>query len=303
MDCPICEANSLPQEKTGDNVGVFCPRCGNFRMSCTAHALLRANWPQKDRRRAALSAHVRQSIEQGSEVVELNDFELFDRLADAHRHTSVSTKLRRVMERYEAETAEPGQYVELTLDSDYPLFDAASVDEVQYLIATLHDGALLEYRPHPAGYRITSTGWEFLQPVGGGVPNAAFVAMSYDDSLKPAFLEGIRPAIIAAGFDDVRLDYVEHSDNIHDRIMADIRRAQFVVADFTGHRAGVYFEAGFALGLGKPVIWTCRADYFEREKVHFDTRPYNYIVWRETEELRSRLATRIAAVIPSARRS
>ncbi len=35
---------------------------------------------------------------------------------------------------------------------------------------------------------------------------------------------------------------------------------RFMIADFTGHRGGVYFEAGFAHGLGIPVIWTCRED-------------------------------------------
>ena len=49
---------------------------------------------------------------------------------------------------------------------------------------------------------------------------------------------------------------MEHVENINDKMLADIRRAQFVVADFTHHPNGVYFEAGFALGLAKLVIWT-----------------------------------------------
>ena len=35
-----------------------------------------------------------------------------------------------------------------------------------------------------------------------------------------------------------------------DRIIAQIRASKFVVADFTRNRGGVYYEAGFALGLG-----------------------------------------------------
>ena len=67
------------------------------------------------------------------------------------------------------------------------------------------------------------------------------------------------------------------SKNINDKILADISRAQFVVADFTHHPNGVYFEAGFALGLGKLVIWRCRLDEFRPDRVHFDTQPYNHI--------------------------
>jgi hypothetical protein len=48
-----------------------------------------------------------------------------------------------------------------------------------------------------------------------------------------------------------------------------------MVADFTGHRGGVYFEAGDGLGLGIPAIWTCRYD--ELKKSHFDMRQFNYI--------------------------
>lgn len=42
----------------------------------------------------------------------------------------------------------------------------------------------------------------------------------------------------------------EHSNKIDDEIIGEIRRSAFIVADFTGHRGGVYFEAGFAMGLG-----------------------------------------------------
>jgi hypothetical protein len=94
---------------------------------------------------------------------------------------------------------------------------------------------------------------------------------------------------------------VEHAENINDRMLSDIRRAQFLVADFTHHRNGVYFEAGFGFGLGKTVIWTCRTGDFMHDKVHFDTRPYNHIVWSSFEELRAKLANRIRAVVPNAR--
>ena len=45
--------------------------------------------------------------------------------------------------------------------------------------------------------------------------------------------------------------------------MHQIRKSKFLIADFTGQRGGVYYEAGFAYGLGLPVIWTCRKDWFD----------------------------------------
>jgi hypothetical protein len=56
----------------------------------------------------------------------------------------------------------------------------------------------------------------------------------------------------------------------------------------------VYFEAGFAMGLGRHVIWTCRQD--EIEKLHFDIRQYNCIDWTNPAELSSRLRNRLEAL-------
>ncbi len=127
----------------------------------------------------------------------------------------------------------------------------------------------------------------------------AFVAMWFDASMKEAWEQGFNPAICAAGYEPVRIDQKEHVNKIDDEVIAEIRRARFVVADFThgkaGARGGVYYEAGFAHGLGIPVIFTCRKNVLKR--IHFDTRQYNYIVWTDTDELQRNLTTRIAAVI------
>ena len=97
----------------------------------------------------------------------------------------------------------------------------------------------------------------------------------------------------------MRIDRKADVNKIDDEIIAEIRRSRFLVADFThgedGARGGVYFEAGFAYGLGLPVIYSCRADMVEQ--LHFDTRQYYHIVWESPEELRDGLAQRIEALI------
>ena len=83
----------------------------------------------------------------------------------------------------------------------------------------------------------------------------AFVAMWFDPGMDDAYEQGIGPTIAEdAGFKSIRIDAVEHTGKIDDRMIAEIRDSQFLVADFTGHRGGVYFEAGYAIGLGLPVI-------------------------------------------------
>ena len=127
----------------------------------------------------------------------------------------------------------------------------------------------------------------------------AFVAMWFDRSMNQCWKEGFAPAIRQAGYKPVRIDHEEHLGKIDDRIISEIRRSRFIVADFThgdeGARGGVYYEAGFAYGLGIPVIYTCRKDLFDT--IHFDTRQYNHIVWENHDELIKDLTSRITATI------
>jgi hypothetical protein len=134
---------------------------------------------------------------------------------------------------------------------------------------------------------------EALGTTGSG--SQAFVAMWFDVSMSGAWLSGFEPGIKAAGFRPVRLDDKDYVGGITDEIMAEIRRSRFVVADYTGQRHNVYFEAGFALGLGLTVIPTCRAD--ENDKLEFDIRHLNTLPWKSHTELAEALNKRIRAVI------
>jgi hypothetical protein len=127
----------------------------------------------------------------------------------------------------------------------------------------------------------------------------AFVAMWFDDTMNSAYEQGIHPAILETGFSPLRIDKKEHSNKIDDEIIAEIRRSQFLVVDFThgedGTRGGVYYEAGFAHGLNVPAIFTCKTEQISL--VHFDTRQFNHIVWDSPKDLRQKLVVRIPAVI------
>ena len=128
-------------------------------------------------------------------------------------------------------------------------------------------------------------------------PSQAFVAMWFSPDVDGLYESGIQPGIKAAGYKALRIDKKEDADKIDDAIIAEIRRSRFVVADFThgdeGARGGVYYEAGFAHGLNIPVVFTCRADMIS--KIHFDTRQYNHITWKEPGDLVEPLRNRILA--------
>ena len=119
--------------------------------------------------------------------------------------------------------------------------------------------------------------------------------MSFQEDLNDAWTNGFDPGIRMAGFRPLRIDNKDYVGGITDEIMAEIRQSRFVIADYTGQRNGVYFEAGFALGLGLTVIPTCRTD--EVGKLHFDIKHLNTLLWNTPGELATALSKRLKAVV------
>ena len=208
-----------------------------------------------------------------------------------------------------------------TNENESSLFQAATccgtdLAEMNWLLDELLAAGLIRNtssEKHIPKYMLTLKGLHRLETGGEAlVSNNAFVAMWFDDDVSMAFEQGIEPAIRNAGFAPLRIDRKHHVGKIDDEIVAQIRRSRFIVCDLTSSllddpdaesgktpvaRGGVYYEAGFAHGLGKKVIWTCRRDVVEH--IHFDLRQYNCILWErgKEEELQEDLNTRIRAVI------
>ena len=114
-----------------------------------------------------------------------------------------------------------------------------------------------------------------------------FVAMWFDESMDEVYEKAIEPAIRDMGYQPYRVDKDPHIERIDEKIIDQISKSRFIIADFTSKkgkpRGGVYYEAGFAHGFGLPVIRTCRKDRIGG--VHFDTRQYQHILW-EANDLR-----------------
>lgn len=119
--------------------------------------------------------------------------------------------------------------------------------------------------------------------------------MWFDPSMDDAYHKGIVPACDAARFKAYRVKEDKHGNRIDQHIIANIRESRFVIVDVTGERNAVYYEAGFADGLGKPVIWTCRKDCMN--KMSFDTRQFPHILWETPDDLKTQLVDWIKARI------
>ena len=146
-------------------------------------------------------------------------------------------------------------------------------------------------------------GWGELQParsVDGIVGRTCFVACAFTDDVREAYFNAIKPALAATGYQSRCMLEIKVIEGITDRILAEIRACEIMVADFTHLRGGVYFEAGFAKGLGRPVVLSCRRDHIDQ--LHFDTRHLGHVIWTTHEELRNGLTDAIQANIISRRK-
>lgn len=173
--------------------------------------------------------------------------------------------------------------------------------EARFLLTILNDNGWITRQVHAGGVNVTVLvgGYERMQELTErtSASTQGFVAMWFDITTDAVYEDGIAEAIRDARYAPMRIDRKQHNNKIDDEIIAEIRRSRFLVADFThgdsGARGGVYYEAGFAHGLSIPVIFTIRADMIDR--VHFDTRQYSHILWKEPVDLRKHLADRISA--------
>ena len=186
---------------------------------------------------------------------------------------------------------------------DYPLFFCKNKDEFLFYLNYLKSQTLIDGTVSmrtESLMRLTGDGWQRVEELTKPKIESkqAFVAMWFDDDMTSAFSKGILPLQEDTGFTMLRIDLKQFNDKICDRILAEIKMSRFLIADVTGQRQGVYFEAGYAIGMGLPVIWTCREDQIE--ECHFDTRQYNHITWNNESELRQKLRDRILATIGNA---
>ncbi len=291
--CLICERKDPKSVRQNGAFVVTCKQCGRYLIN-VGQAHIDAD-PED---LPLLSCAARQASESGSTL--RIDHSSIPRLIAAHKGTSVTRNLEKLLQFLGRRAKHPSDAIDVYSESDFTVIDTDEPADVDVYLDWLEKDDLIKIEPNVDFRRVILThhGWQRLQTerVSGGKPGTCFVAMSFDPSMIEAFELGVLPAVETdCGFTALRVDRKEHNNQITDEIMAGIRSAELTIADFTGHRAGVYYEAGFARGLGREVIYCCRENDFKER--HFDTSVMNHVVWTDPTELRTKLANRIRATI------
>ena len=296
-NCPLCK-NSVVRARQLAKPMYFveCLSCGRFHISLEGYedALPRGLLPGK------ISAWTRLEHEAGrlAEVTDellLNPPKIFDGL-------SVESKIIRALQTIAQKWPVPGANVDWKTN-DWPLYCDTGVEEVSWIFNSLKSRNFLETTTVTVEGRIlskksflTSKAWAELEAAKTKYQqhNLCLVAMRFLPGLDP-LLKAMKRACNRAGYECKTVATDPHADNIDNRLIDLLNRCRFVISDFTDESPNVYFEAGYARGMGKPVIWTRRAG----QKVAFDTKQFYFIDWQDSDwaKFESELEISIGAVV------
>jgi len=341
INCHFCKSNvSAYQEKpfSPSSKYYLCPICGYVKLTReAADDFDGEGFSPSDRGVFRIVNRNRHERRRGKPPK--NESTLGDLYSDLNQYTSLDPidLMDQALINLDRSTGYIGEVIKPNIGYDYPLYHCFVSNEMTQVLKLLIQENLLiakdPLNPHH-GLIISSKGYSQLRELKKSrkTSNQCFVAMWFADEMTDAFDNAIKPAIEYKedGAKDpkykaVKIDNVEHINDINDEIIAQIRRSRFMVCDLTGYRGGVYFEAGFAYGLGMDIIYTCRKDWsnkdnlkdkegnlveilfdsndkpveVRKEGVHFDLSHRNRIEWEmdSLDVFKTKLENRIKAVI------
>jgi hypothetical protein len=113
-----------------------------------------------------------------------------------------------------------------------------------------------------------------------------FVVMPFADEFRDTYELGIKPACIEAGANCERVDEQLFLENILDRIYGEIQKADLIVAEMSGRNPNVFYEIGYAHGIGKQAILLTR----NADDIPFDLKHLPHVVYEgQIRKLKSEL--------------
>jgi hypothetical protein len=154
---------------------------------------------------------------------------------------------------------------------------------------------------------VTPKGYARISALTRGVAatvSQAFLVCRFIPELDDLFERVFRPIGVDLGCTVQRIKDIHHIDKIDDRICEEIRRSRIVLVDLTEQNFNVAFEAGYALALHKPIVWTKRKGASGEGVMPFDIYTYNCLEWEtdKIDEFRGNLKYRVLAALQKAER-
>lgn len=303
VTCPICESeNSIICTKiptSRDSEGFNCQLCGTFEISRTA---LRNHFRGYETQftlmqKAALSHHIRLNSQVTPVVIMSDWLDHFKKSAQLPSPHQQSMNLIRLIGEHFLET---GDNFYLDTVADISVVGSINAGFLNQLAQELCELRLIKAFPLQSikkhrgrsgltatTYGLTLSGWEKFEQEKQGhfAAKSGFMAMKFgDEKLEKIISETIKPDVKRhIGHDVLDVRNVARAGVIDNIMRQQIRDSAFVLVDLTHDNSGAYWEAGYAEGLGKPVIYICEKKKFDETKTHFDTNHCTTVLWDEAE--------------------
>jgi len=283
--CPLCgfELKDKPSEVfETDGLIYACPNCGCYELDFVS----RANLPRVAEfgpDSLSVLSHVVRRMNRGDSCAKL-DWDQIRRILETTHLPLVTEQVENILV-WLGENTRFGDSIQLRPENHAAVMGAVGVEGAVAVAKALVD--LLYARgslTSGGGFlgELTFAGWQAIEQLllGRSDSRKAFMAMQYGNAeLDHVFAQCFKPAVGDTGFDLRRLDDAPPAGLIDDRLRVEIRTSRFLIADLTHQNRGAYWEAGFAEGLSKPVVYTCEIGVFKKEGTHFDTSHHHTVVW------------------------
>ncbi len=316
--CPVC--NSDVEKPTyydshGTSMHSYsCPRCGNFDLQYNFSHKLPMLLNNDIKKITVLSHWIRTRYEVIAKeppdeqfyrkTIILNE-ELVDTIIKRQPPNPVEQAnniIRWLGKKIEA----PGEDFRLEPAKHQSIMGAITSIEFMWIIKHLIKSGILEgtlTMDPSAEVTLSFEGWQYYEELKRGAIESrkAFMAMKYgEEQLEKIVEEVFKPAVKQTGFDLLKLVDRPKAGLIDDRLRVEIQTSRFLITDLTHENAGAYWEAGYAEGLNKPVIYTCEKAKFEEHNTHFDTNHHLTILWdaEKPQESAEELKATIRATLP-----
>jgi len=294
--CPICR-EKLKSYRVDTQGGVFfeCARCGAYHLGDRAIAIWNSKFRDDSKARAKLSHSISKMTRGPGDWPRIPDDLLLQILADPIELLPVTEQLDNLILWLGNNQADAGTWV-MDFTRAIGAIGAVDVNGLGFVASQAQALGLVDGKPVASRsmdgittfnfipMQLTIQGWQRLEELRRGKTRSriAFMAMPFgEDDLNSLFRDMLVPAVDKTGFKLKRLDDEQPAGLIDDRMRVEIRQSRFLISDLTHRNPGAYWEAGYAEGLGKPVIYTCRKDVFDRtdSRPHFDTNHHLTVVW------------------------
>ena len=282
LTCPVCGGDANRKSDDANEI-VDCNSCGDFQVALDV--IKDFGLPYKEPRDRALASYNIRKMQSSATRPTLT-VEFFNSLNLHSLPTPAEASDNFIIWLAGKADGMPGKSIPI-LYGDPPLLAKIGVAEpadIKWIVHSLESNRLFKCGPeqgHHLSGALTIDGWRRFEELKLAHTSSkyAFFARKFDNpNLNEAFEKCLRPAVLETGYE---LRIAPQRAGLIDAIIEDeIRRCRFLIADLSDDNAGAYWEAGFAEGLGKPVIYVCCASVEGMPKTtHFDTNHRHTVRW------------------------